>query len=108
MGYENSGRRPAPTALTVLRGNPSHKKLNENEVRPPAGEVVKPEGLSPGASVVWDELAPICTAMGTLTRADVRPFKSLCELQATMQETAEAKAGRELFRLKDGEDGSPF
>jgi hypothetical protein len=90
MGNQNSGRRPAPTALTVLRGNPSKKKLNENEVRPPSGEVVKP-ALSSMASVVWDELAPICLAMRTLTPADVRVFATLCELQATLQAASAQK-----------------
>jgi phage terminase small subunit len=107
MGYENSGRRPAPTALTVLRGNPGKKKLNENEVRPPAGEVVKPAGLSEGAGVVWDELAPICLAMRTLTVADIRPFASLCELQATMQATSAMKDGRALFALKVEDEEDP-
>ncbi len=84
MGYENSGRRPQPTALTVLRGNPSKKRLNAAEPQPPVGEVIKPQGLSGVASAVWDELAPIALAMGTLTTADVRPFRMLCELQATI------------------------
>jgi hypothetical protein len=84
MGFENSGRRPQPTAITVLRGNPSKKKLNENEPCPPAGDVAKPAGLSSIAGVVWDELAPICLVMGTLTVADVRPFARLCELQADL------------------------
>jgi phage terminase small subunit len=104
MGNQNSGRRPQPTALTVLRGNPSRKKLNENEVVPPAGEIVKPAGLSVAAGVVWDELAPVCLAMGTLTTADIRAFASLCELQSTMQQTSAAKDGRELFRLQPEKD----
>lgn len=93
MGYENSGRRPQPTALTVLRGNPSRKKLNENEPVPPAGEITKPGGLSPGAGLVWDELAPICLHMGTLTPADLRPFTTLCELQATFTAAMVSKGG---------------
>lgn len=92
MGNPNSGRRPIPTALKVLRGNPGQRKLNENEPTPPAGEITKPDGLSVAAGVIWDELAPVCLAMGTLTTADLRAFAGLCELQATF--TAEA-------RLKD-------
>jgi hypothetical protein len=91
MGYENSGRRPTPTALTVLRGNPSKKKLNENEPRPPSGEIGKPAGLSAGAAGVWDELAPVAVAMGTLTTADLKPFATLCELQATLQQASSQK-----------------
>lgn len=96
MGNANSGRRPKPTALHVLNGNPSRKKLNENEVCPPPGEVCKPARLSPGAEVVWEELAPICLAMKTLTVADLKPFATMCELQSTFTNNAMRK-GSESF-----------
>jgi phage terminase small subunit len=96
MGYENSGRRPQPTALTVLRGNPSKKKLNKNEPHPPCGEVMKPSTLSPGASIVWDALAPVCLAMGTLTVADTKVFARMCELEATWDANT-ARKGTEGF-----------
>ena len=99
MGNQNSGRRPQPTKLKVLRGNPSKTRLNEREPKPPAGEVVKPEGLSGSAIKVWDELAPVCLAMGTLTVADIRPFGTLCELQATLQQAS---------AQKDAEGFAPF
>lgn len=96
MGNQNSGRRPKPTSLTILRGNPSHKKLNENEPVPPSGEVTKPEGLSVGAAHVWDKLAPICLAMGTLTTADVVVFTRMCELEASWDLNTSHK-GTEAF-----------
>jgi phage terminase small subunit len=55
--------------------------------------VVKPTALSDSAGVVWDELAPICLAMGTLTTADVRAFATMCELQATFTAAMVAKGG---------------
>ena len=75
----------------MLRGVTRADRLNPHEPTPPDGEVVKPGGLSMGARQVWDELAPICLAMGTLTVADVRPFAMLCELQATLQHAATLK-----------------
>src|SRR5438128_8405580 len=84
MGYENSGRRPQPTALKVLRGNPGKRKPNPAEPIPPSGEVQKPL-MSTKAGEIWDRLAPIATAMGTLTVADVTAFRTLCELQATLE-----------------------
>jgi hypothetical protein len=96
MGFENSGRRPKPTAIHILNGNPSRKKLNENEPCPPAGDVVKPAGLSAGAAEVWDRLAPICLAMRTLTTADVQVFWRLCELEASWETNIRAK-GTEAF-----------
>jgi phage terminase small subunit len=99
MGYENSGRRPRPTKLTMLLGNPSKKKLNKNEPVPPAGEIVRPVGLSRLAGGVWDALAPVCLAMGTLTSADLKPFATLCELQATVEQAS---------AQKDAEGFAPF
>jgi P27 family predicted phage terminase small subunit len=95
MGNQNSGRRPKPTALKVLQGNPGKRPLNGLEPKPPAGLVVKPK-LSPMAAVVWDELAPLAQAMGTLTTADIRSFGTLCELQATFTLATQEKY-REAF-----------
>src|SRR5262245_16054969 len=84
MGNANSGRRPQSTALKLLRGNPGKRRPNAREAVPPAGEVMKPTTLTTEAAVVWDELAPVCLHMGTLTTADVKPFAMLCELEATV------------------------
>ncbi|HEX4861734.1 MAG TPA: P27 family phage terminase small subunit, partial [Rhizomicrobium sp.] len=102
MGYENCGRRPKPAAVTLLRGNPSKIRVNHQEARPPVGEVTKPTGLSSGGAAVWDELAPLCLEMRTLTRADVRAFATLCELQATLLQavTWKDKPGRLLKAIK--------
>ncbi len=45
--------------------------------------VAKPAFLSAGAGVVWDDLAPTAERLGTLTKADVRAFATLCELEST-------------------------
>src|SRR5512132_3034580 len=99
MGNQNSGRRPQPTALKVLRGNPGKRKPSEFEPVPMAGEVVKPEGLSRGASAVWDELAPVAIVMGTLTLADVRSFRTLCELEDTFSANTATK-GTAVFDVR--------
>ena len=97
-GNANSGRRPHPTRLRVLRGNPSKSPLNPREPQPPSGPVQKPLTLSVGAGAIWDRVAPICLAMGTLTVADVDAFGALCELQATLQ-LASAYKDRKQFRV---------
>src|SRR4029453_10782579 len=84
MGNRNSGPRPAPTALKLLRGS-RKDRINPREPTPPAGEVVTPATLSPQARGIWDRLAPVCLAMGTLTLADLGAFAALCELQATLE-----------------------
>lgn len=49
--------------------------------------------------MVWDELAPICLHMGTLTMADVVPFTTLCELQAKVRVAAQLEDPVPLLRL---------
>ena len=108
MGYENSGRRPKPTALKVLQGNPGKRPLNAAEPQPPAGAIEKPVGLSAGAGLIWDELAPICVTMGTLTTADLRPFGKLCELEATAVQASSQKdaPGFGMFTLSEDYNGA--
>ncbi len=88
MGNHNSGRRPKPTALKVLQGNPGKRHLNDREPKPPEGPVERPDYLSAGAIVVWEEEAPTALAMGTLTKADRRAFATMCELIALFQMNA--------------------
>ena len=96
MGNRNSGPRPAPTALKLLRGS-RKDRLNPREPTPPPGPVEMPATLSPPAQPIWARLAPICLAMGTLTTADLGAFATLCELQATL-EMACAQKARPTFR----------
>jgi P27 family predicted phage terminase small subunit len=98
-GNRNSGRRPKPTALKVLRGNPGQRPLNDAEPIAPEGVVVAPESLSVAARAVWGELAPACIAMRTLTPADVTAFAALCELEVTR---------RAASSQKDAEGFTPF
>lgn len=98
MGNANSGRRPKPHALKVLQGITRQDRLNPDQPQPPSGDVVKPP-MSRVAGAVWDRLAPIAIAMGTLTPADVEVFRTLCRLQATL-DLADAQ--------KDAPEFAPF
>src|SRR4029450_10246016 len=90
MGNANSGPRPRPQALQLLRGVTRKDRLNPDEPRPD-GPVWKPRELSAGAAGVWDRIAPVCLQMGTLTAADVPAFVRLCELQATAEAASAQK-----------------
>ena len=43
------GRKPKPTALKVLEGNPGKRPLNDHEPIPPKGELKCPSWLLPEA-----------------------------------------------------------
>jgi len=87
MGGPNSGRRPESNAAKVLKGRAWH--VNREAPVPPAGAVDKPAGLSASAAVVWDRIGPVCREMGTLTPADREAFRTLCTLQAALEQTTD-------------------
>jgi hypothetical protein len=94
MGNHNSGRRPRPTALKLLKGEKNKDRINLDEPKPPQASVKKPQ-MAPDSGVVWDRVAPIALAMGTLTAADVDAFKAFCQLQAAL----DLATGADLMRL---------
>lgn len=98
MGNANSGPRRPPNAVRILRGVTRQDRLRP-EITAPGDPVVKPTGLSPGGSRVWDEMAGICIEMKTLTVADTKPFIAFCELQATFEAVVATK-GSKAFDIR--------
>lgn len=78
-GTKQSGRRRAPTALTVLRGNPGQGKLNKKE--PKYAKLVNiepPKFLDAEAQTEWRRLSPALCAQGLLSEADCATFGAYC------------------------------
>ena len=76
------GRKPKPTALKILEGNPGGRKLNENEPKPRPLVPDCPRWLSGKARKVWEKLAPMLGNMGVLTEADEIALAVTCSLYA--------------------------
>jgi P27 family predicted phage terminase small subunit len=65
-----SGPPKTPTAIRLLRGNPSKKAISATEPKPTTGLPAKPE-LPPDAAVIWDATVAILAGVpGLLTIAD--------------------------------------
>jgi P27 family predicted phage terminase small subunit len=80
-----TGRKPTPTALKVLRGNPGKRPLPENEPTP-KGEAVAPEWLSPSAALHWPVVARQLESSGVLTSMDAQALALYCEAFARWQD----------------------
>ena len=80
------GRKPKPTALKVLEGNPGKRPLNDREPVPPRAALKCPAWLLPGAKKEWKRLAPALEAMGVLTMADLTAFEGYCQAYARWKE----------------------
>ena len=58
-----AGRKPKPTAIKKLEGNPGKRKLNTKEPIPVKGMPTCPEWLLPEAKKEWDRLADLMNQM---------------------------------------------
>ena len=82
MGAKGSGRRPRPTALKRLAGNPGRRPLNKREPKPKAGVPEMPAEMPLEARAEWNRIAPILVKMGVLTMADGPALAAYCKLHA--------------------------
>lgn len=74
------GRKPTPTALKLIRGNPGKRPINDAEPKPPPlVEVQIPDWLSAGAKQHWPVIAEPLHAAGLLTAIDTTALGLFCE-----------------------------
>lgn len=92
------GRKPKPTYLKVVTGNPGRRPLNEAELEPPtrSSPPKPPAHLLPEAKTEWKRLAPTLSLLGILSDLDVSPFAAYCQAYARW-----AQAERLLAKLAE-------
>lgn len=84
MGNWNSGRRPQPSALKVLRGNPGKRPLNPAEPTIPAADPTfdtPPLELAEdlAAAAEWRRVAPILRRVGLVSETERAALTALCQ-----------------------------
>jgi len=101
------GRKPVPTALRLLRGNPRRRPVNMKEPKPaPLVTHDPPAWLDPDARAEWERIAPMLTRLGVLTETDADALAAYCEAWVTWKQATERmrKFGMVVKRSsKDGE-----
>jgi len=102
-GTKSSGRRPKPTALKKLQGNPGHRRLNKKEPRAKPGVPEMPDRMPLEARAEWRRITPILEKMGVLTTADGPALGAYCKLHAQIlqAEAAIAKFGIVTAQLNE-------
>jgi P27 family predicted phage terminase small subunit len=85
-----SGRKPTPTALKLLRGNPGRRPLNENEPKPKAALPKPPDHLSPVAKQEWRRAGRLLQSMGLISDLDLAAFALYCTAWARWVEAEQA------------------
>jgi P27 family predicted phage terminase small subunit len=114
-GTSGSGKRPLPTAIKKLRGNPGHRSLNDAEPVPAREVPDIPEGLSELAIAEWNSIVPELACLGVLSKIDGKALGAYCECYAEwvqakkevtdrgilVKEPAYDKKGKEIgYKLK--------
>ena len=98
------GRKPKPTALKKLEGNPGKRPLNTHEPQPEKKAPSCPKWLDPEAKKEWRRLAPSMEKLGILTEADRTAFASYCQAYSRWKEAEEfmTRSGTTIFKTPSG------
>jgi P27 family predicted phage terminase small subunit len=84
------GRRPKPTRLKVLTGNPGKRPLNTAEPRPEVAVPECPPELGPLAQKEWNRLIGELAILRLLTNLDRAALAAYCGAYALWAEAMEA------------------
>ena len=84
-----AGRRPKPTALKLVEGNPGKRKINKAEPKPARSIPSCPAHLSDSGKVAWGRLSVLLDRMGVLTDADGAALERLCDCYTDILECRE-------------------
>lgn len=83
------GRRPKPTRLKVLTGNPGKRPLNSEEPKPEIAIPDCPPELGPVAQKEWQRLAGELISLRILTKLDRAALAAYCGAYALWAEATE-------------------
>ena len=96
------GRKPTPTKLKMLRGNPGHRPLPKNEPQSALLDAEPPGDLSADEQRIWATVFEDIAGSGVVTRLDRPGFRLLVETIAdyedarrTIQEEGPVAQGRD-------------
>lgn len=72
------GRKPTPTRMRILRGNPGRRPLNAREPSPVVVVPEPPTHLAAEALEEWQRIAPLLVEEGLLTNLDRAGLAAYC------------------------------
>jgi P27 family predicted phage terminase small subunit len=84
------GRKPKPSRIKMMTGNPGKRPLNPNEPQPEVTIPECPAELGPVARREWDRLSKDLAALGLLTNLDRAALASYCVAHALWVQAIEA------------------
>lgn len=103
------GRKPTPTHLKILEGNPGKRPLNMNEPKPRPVTLPCPKWLDTEAKREWRRISKELEVLGLVTVIDRVALAGYCQAYARWKEAEEflQKHGT-IFVIKDDEGKSKY
>lgn len=95
-----SGRKPKPTALKLVTGNPGKRALNKNEALIPVSRPKAPPFLCDDARAEWNRVLETLYSAGLITELDAAALAAYCASYGRW-----AQAERALREGDDDENG---
>ncbi|RJQ29204.1 phage terminase small subunit P27 family [Candidatus Parcubacteria bacterium] len=87
------GRKPIPTNMKLLKGNPGKRALNENEPKPEIEIPDPPRFLTGYALEEWHEITPILYRLGLVSKPDRAALAAYCQAFQRWAEAEEQLTG---------------
>lgn len=84
-----TGRRPKPTALKLVAGNPGKRAINKKEPKARREIPSCPAHLNDVSKVAWGRLTVMLDRLGVLTEADAMALERLCDCYSEILECRE-------------------
>jgi len=80
------GRRPKPSVLQLIQGNPGHRPINFDEPKPRAIAPKIPKHLDAEARRAWRQLCPMLLRIRILTEIDGNLLAAYCQVYSTWKQ----------------------
>lgn len=96
------GRKPLPTKLHELNGNPSKLRLDKKkEPQPQEGDVSCPKWLDKEAKKTWHKNAPELIRLGVLTVLDQDAFAAYCQIYSRWKRAVIELQSGDTYEYRD-------
>ena len=90
------GRKPKPTNLKELAGNPGHRPLNQDEPKPQTVMMQAPRFLDDVANKEWRRISRELYPLGLLTKIDRSALAAYCQAYSRWIQASEEIEGKSL------------
>ena len=102
------GRRPTPTKLKIVKGNPGRRPLNEDEPQPNLCRPKQPKHMGERAKSAWKFVADVLDEMGVLSEADSLARERLVECYVEIWEAQQIINAEGRVYETTGSNGEPM